>query len=365
MAGGSLARSRLIYFVPIEISIKLLIREQRMSNASVAVTRDDEVLVVDDATIERTSGAFDAIEPFSGIAKAGRSYNFAGALLPEHMTQDWPEARDPGMRKTSRPEIHDGEVFAEWYSIVRSIDLARDNYLMISLGAHLGVPIVNAHKILQQYKPMPSRFIGVEADEHMSQLLQKNLVENEIDPTAVTLNQVIISDSNQPKMFTVCSKVTGLNRMMSKTELEQLCTEILAVSGASEVLIEKLLHRATTGFIAQLDNLGEDVELKMLSSLTVADVIGSHPRVDFLEIDIQGAEYVALPPAIQTLNERVAWLHLGTHAGEDAHKLMRDLFTNHEWEFHIDWVPDSVYETPTGHFKTSDGVLSMRNPRLT
>ena len=57
-----------------------------MSKASVAVTRDDKVLVVDDATIERTSGTFDAIEPFSGIARAGRSYNFAGALLQLRVT---------------------------------------------------------------------------------------------------------------------------------------------------------------------------------------------------------------------------------------------------------------------------------------
>ena len=92
-----------------------------MSDASVAMTRDDMALVVDDATIERTAGVFDSIEPFSGVARAGRSYNFAGALLPEHMTQDWPEAREPGMRTTSRPQIHDGETFAEWYSIVRSI----------------------------------------------------------------------------------------------------------------------------------------------------------------------------------------------------------------------------------------------------
>ncbi len=55
---------------------------------------------------------------------------------------------------------------------------------------------------------------------------------------------------------------------------------------------------------------------------------------------------------------------MGTHCGHDYHNFMRDTFKKNKWMIHIDWLPESNYKTPTGDFKTSDGVLSMQNPRF-
>lgn len=321
------------------------------------------VCVVDEATVARTAGAFDAIEPFSGVARAHRSFNWAGTLLPVHKTVGWPSCAQPGLRRTSRPTVNTGEGFAEWYSIVRSIDHARDEYLMISLGAHFGGPVVNTAKILERYRPMPARFVAVEADEHMCDMAREHFVENGIDSSVVTLTQAIIADSNRPHLFTVCKEPTGANTMVVGGALDMI-SEAIRDNDLAGKVAEALLRRSTTDLRMTLSGTGGvQADLKMVSALTVGDVIGPHGRVDYLEIDIQSAEYHALPPAIDLLDQRVAWLHLGTH-GDVIHEAMRTLFLDHGWDVHIDWLPNRVYEAPGGRFETSDGVLAMRNPRL-
>jgi FkbM family methyltransferase len=321
-------------------------------------------LTVDQATINRTAHIFDSIEPFSGTAPARRSFNFAGTLLPEFKTKDWPSAAVAGMRHTTTPTIDQGEGFAEWYSIVRSIELAHDDYLMISLGAHFGGPIVNTAKILERYRPMPARYVAVEADEHMCAMFREHVAENDLDSASVTLTQAVISDTPRPMLFTVCTEPTGANTMVVGGSMDMICTAIQE-NDLGEKVAEALLRRGTTDLRMTLPGTdGIQSDLKLVSALTVADIVGPHRRVDYLEIDIQSAEYFALPLAIDLLDARVAWLHLGTH-GHVVHDAMRQMFNDHGWEIDMDWLPNSTYMAPGGQFDTSDGVLAMRNPRIT
>ena len=105
-------------------------------------------------------------------------------------------------------------------------------------------------------------------------------------------------------------------------------------------------------------------ELEIVSCITVADVISHYDVIDYLEIDIQASEYFALPPALDLLNKKVRWIHLGTH-GKEVHEVLAKLFSVYDWDVHVDLAPETEFITPSGTFATQDGVLSLRNPRLT
>ncbi|MSO64751.1 MAG: FkbM family methyltransferase [Alphaproteobacteria bacterium] len=65
----------------------------------------------------------------------------------------------------------------------------------------------------------------------------------------------------------------------------------------------------------------DTLRLDIVSAVTLADILGPLDVVDLLEVDIQGAELAVLPPAMDLLDRKVRWLHLGTH-GAGAHAAM-------------------------------------------
>lgn len=326
-------------------------------------TDNKQEILVEQKTIERTKGLFGSINPYSGIAEAGRTYNFVGALLAKNLTKNRSDLDNKGLRKTSIPEIKDGEIFAEWYTAYKSIESAKNNYLMISLGAHLGGPIVNAYKLLNCYKPMPAHFIAIEADENMYKLLRENFKENNIPASSVTINQLAVNSSSQPRVFASSKTPTGSTRFYD--DVRQLPTKIIE-SNASELVLEPILKHAKTFIPIKVVNDGPpaDAELNIVSTIQVEHIIKPHKIINFIEADIQGQEYESLPPAMDMLSEKVAWMHIGTHIDSEWHKLLKKLFIMHGWELHIDWEPNSTYKIENEKFDTCDGVLSMCNPRV-
>ena len=326
-------------------------------------TSNKQEFFVDPSIIERTKDLFSFIEPFSGIAEAGRTYNFVGALLARHLTKNTPDLSNKGLRKTYRPEIKDGEIFAEWYSTFKSIECAKKNYLMISLGAHLGGPIVNAYKLLNCYKPLPTHFIAVEADENMCELLRDNLAENNIPASTVTINQLAINLSSLPRVFTSSETPTGSTRFYDNFKL---LPERIMQSNASELILEPILKYAKTFIPVKIVNDGPPAkaELNIVSTTTIENIVKPHKIINYIEVDIQGEEYQSIPKIMELLNEKVVWMHIGTHNDSECHNVLKKMFTVHGWELHIDWQPNSTYKIGADQFNTCDGVLSLCNPRV-
>ena len=346
--------------------------------------------VVDSETMKLTAGIFDKFEPYKGVARIGQAYNFVGALLPKFLSYQkngeklsvlqqellasheggtvcfdkhlLSDVSNPGIRATRRPSIEDGEAFAEWYSIYRSIELAKDSFLMLSLGANYGAPIVNTSKFLDMFKPMEAHFVAVEAAENNCDLLKSHLSENNIDEKNVTLFKGIIAENNRPRMFFNCEEGSSLNRISTDAEIDMVIEKIKKSNLSDKVVSALLLNKAA--MVIQLPGQDSHSLLLMKSAFTINDLVSPHKRVDFLEMDIQGGEYAALPPSIDILNKKVAWIHLGTHELGGNHEDIGKLFIENGWKIHLDWLPDTKYITPSGSFSTSDGVFSMQNLNL-
>jgi hypothetical protein len=56
-------------------------------------------------------------------------------------------------------------------------------------------------------------------------------------------------------------------------------------------------------------------------------------------------------------------MHLGTHS-HGIHVALTALFQRHGWEVLAEFAPDAEHECGGERFRTGDGVLTVRNPRL-
>jgi FkbM family methyltransferase len=95
--------------------------------------------------------------------------------------------------------------------------------------------------------------------------------------------------------------------------------------------------------------------------IRLADLISS--RVDFLDVDIQGAELEVIPANVALLDETVALAHVGTHSAA-ADDIIARTFAKHGWRQRQSFPCWQFNQTPYGAFHFIDGIQSWENPRL-
>lgn len=318
--------------------------------------------------LDALMGAFEGIEPWKGEVATGRSRTFIGALSP---VEAWDRGKTlpngTEYHETQLPCVTDGETFFEWISTLLAVRSAQRRFTMVSFGAHFGGPLVNAALALQRVNPMPFNLVGVEADPNTCVALADHFRENGIDPSDHWIINSALSDSNRPVVFPVCELRPGSNSALHTDDQLQVLLDDIIKSGQAEAILKNIVLEGSTRVHIQLDRpegTPEAVgELRFVSTNTVADILHPLAFVDYLEIDIQKAEGYALPPAIEILNRKVRWLHLGTH-GFDIHDSMREMLVAHGWEILFDFRPATRFDTAEGPFETCDGVLSAYNPAL-
>jgi hypothetical protein len=81
---------------------------------------------------------------------------------------------------------------------------------------------------------------------------------------------------------------------------------------------------ATTGIVSGwgVDYRGHTFSYEELPAYRVQDILSEHPKVDFIHIDIQGAEFEVCRAAIDFLSERTRYLFIGTHSRTIEGKLV-------------------------------------------
>ena len=85
-----------------------------------------------------------------------------------------------------------------------------------------------------------------------------------------------------------------------------------------------------------------------------------YSHVDFVHIDIQGAEYEVLYNARVDL-KKIKRIHIGTHSSE-VEKNLRELFIELGWICKYDWPLNALSSTSYGDITFQDGVQTWINP---
>ena len=233
---------------------------------------------------------------------------------------------------------------------------------MVSLGAHYGGPMVSAVHMLRATRPRPYRLVAVEGNPYMSSMISEHFRENEVGLTSLTLINAVVGADNKPVLFPCTAKRTGANSAITSADSIDSISAMINDGGHAERVLAALLQDGTSGISAMFAGTEVQAELRLMSSVTLGDLRGPLDHVDYLEVDIQAAEYHSLPPFIDLIERRVGWVHLGTHT-QVVHDAMAEMFKSNGFRIEINWNPESTFETPEGSFRTQDGVLAVANPR--
>jgi hypothetical protein len=332
---------------------------------------------------------FEGLKPWSGYVPPRFIADFLGVLIDIEFHSMWftepglnPAAYDPDFNpdkfggshhETTLPKIFgatapEAEVWFETVDWLTSAREARDRYVMISLGANYGAQLVAAYRALQAINPMPYKLVAVEPVPGNLDWIKRHMQNNGIDPNEQWIIPLAISDAIEPLFFPVGAAGFGANNCYATNEpaaRTQYARELIGRGGAATAeALRNLLVNNTTGLKKDLLP-GHNVmaEIKLVSSITLNELLGPFELVDLLESDIQQSEILVFPPFMELLRRKVRRIHIGTH-GEDVHAALHNLFADNGWEIIFSYKPNAKHESALGTFETNDGVLTVRNPDL-
>ena len=361
--------------------------------------------------LERFRDAFAGIKPYAGTPPKGFYPDWTGALTDAAFRAYIgmrPEDVGGAHTELRLPVLADGEGWFEAVSQAEAARHARGSFVMITLGACYGAQAVGSYKILQQLNPLPCKLVAVEPEPSNLVWIERHFRDNGIDPADHWILGAAIGADNDPALFPIGAPGSGAQNSMAtngrsarevyakaltvtggraKSALRSLLLENTTglkrnlltgaesdaqagVLGAAVVGARQLKHRLRTAFAggpaaAAASAAPEffDAEIKLMSAVTLKDILGPFDRVDYLEVDIQQSEIVVFPPFMDMVRRKVRRVHIGTH-GKDVHAELAALFRRGGWDIVFDYAPNAVYDTPQGKFSLNDGVLTAVNPDL-
>jgi len=322
---------------------------------------------------EDYKNAFDDITPWSGIVPQGYIVDYFGVLTKVAYRTMWlsdPHSADQERHVVTQfPPMGDGDNNEAWFealSTVLAVREARGNFIMMTLGAHYGMQASWAYKALQMLNPMPCKLVAVDAGPENCQWIAEHFRDNGIPSNDYWLLQMAMSGNNDPVFFPVGASGSGANNCVATNDTNArlgYIEDFVKSKKTNEALRNLLLHN-TTGIIKNLTpGRSTLAEIKLVSAIALADLLGPFTRVDYIEADIQSSEILVFPPAIELLNQKVRRIHLGTH-GEDVHKTLHKLFVDNGWEIMFSYEGGITHQTALGPTLANDGLLTAINPRM-
>jgi hypothetical protein len=321
--------------------------------------------------MEPYANLFDGVSPWAGEVPQGYLVDFSGALTDAEFRTMFgvvPHTVGGGVVHTRLPVIEDGEGWFEAANWVMAAREAKSRFVMITLGACYGAQAVGSYRILQQINPMPCKLVAVEPVPENYEWVARHFRDNGIDPAAHWLVPHALGGDITPVLFPIGAPGTGAQNAVATNNkaAREYYVDLFTKAGGqpARVALRNLLLHNTTGLSHDLvDGRDFKTEIKLVSAITLSELLNPFDRVDFLESDIQQSEIEVFPPFIDLLGKKVRRVHLGTH-GKDVHWSLHDLFAEKGWEIVFSFEPNARHETALGNFETNDGVLTVVNPDL-
>ena len=321
--------------------------------------------------LNRYAGVFNGIEPWSGRIPDGFIVDFMGTLTRKDFLA-WghhPAFVDGAEITLSLPRLKEGQNGEFWFEAadwVMAAREARDRFVMITLGALYGYQAVGSYRTLQRLNPMPAFLVAVAPIPANVEWTRQHFRDNGINPDDHWLIQAAISGNSEPAFFPVGAPGAGAQNCIAANEHAARVgyfEEITAKGNVAEAFRSLILHNSTGLTKDVVPGTPFTAEIKLVSCVTLPEVLAPLDHVDFLEVDIQQSEIAVFPPHMNLLKRKVRRVHLGTH-GDDVHATLHNMFAQNGWEIVFSFKPDADHETPLGRFKTNDGILTVLNPNL-
>jgi FkbM family methyltransferase len=275
--------------------------------------------------------------PWQGEVEPGWEVNWIGTRT---RTSDRLELRGFGeARQVVTEQPAPSEETFEWIDVLEAVLEAEDRFTMVELGAGLGRRIVDAAVALKRVRPeTPFRLVAVEPEPTHFRRLQRQLLDNWIDPGQHTLIRAAVTERE--------SRLRSQRGAAADWRGEGTAARLLRGAGS-------VFNRLAAG----------SSKLQRVEVRPLASVLEPLDLVDLVYVDVRGTEADALEPAADALARKVRRLHVVTH-DTDSERRLRALFERLGWERLADYDGGREHETPWGPVRFERGAQSWLNPAL-
>jgi FkbM family methyltransferase len=227
---------------------------------------------------------------------------------------------------------------AEWVGTLRSVLAAkageRSEFNIMELGAGWGPWLVAGVFAARQQGFCKFHLTGVEGSKDHVKFLRQHLTNNGIDPGDHDIRHGVVGAKSELMYFPI---LTTPNHEW----------------GAAPVTREKLPPKFKKS------------DYETVQAVSLNDLLTSDRRIDLLHVDIQGGELDTLAAAKASLNQKVAYVVIGTH-GRGIEEGLFKLFAELKWWCEIE-TPCEVAQDFGGTYGMVlqwDGCQVWRNPKL-
>jgi FkbM family methyltransferase len=278
--------------------------------------------------------------PWSGTVPAGYFALFLGSLTRADYWACSPEIRAKLDRE--RFEAYTGlavdDNIFDWLILLEAVAEARGEFTMAALGAGWGRWLVAAAFAAKQIEGLRIRLIGVEAEPTHFQWMLEHFRDNQIDPKDHDLIEAAVSGTSGEAWFYVGKPDSWYGQSIIPGD---------AVTAGPDS--------------QEIDHNGE--RARRVRAVDLRDVTAAYRRIDYLHMDVQGAEldFLSSHPAI--LDEKVRRVLIGTHS-HAIEQGLRELFSGLGWQCQYDFPLDGRVRVNDVDLTLGDGVQVWINPAL-
>jgi FkbM family methyltransferase len=255
--------------------------------------------------------AFDAIGTIKKYAgkhvrpSAGFATNFLGvrtrpAFYPKILTERTGTVDLPPIPANWHADI------AEWASCLRSVDLAGDRFVMLELGCGWGCWMNNLG-VAAKSVGKRVRLFGMDADQASLQSARLAFSDNAITEDEFTLVHGIAGKSGSVTLFPRVGAAEG---------------------GGGEAIFNPTSEQLR----AALDS-GDYVSIPVIDIDTLTR---NEERLDFVHVDVQGAELDLLTEQFDVLSKKVRYVFVGTHSKQIEGGLFELFTTRGHWKLEVE-----------------------------
>ncbi len=277
----------------------------------------------------KDAAEFEGFTPLTSTTSGSHIYDFMGCATRVAYKRAWASYALPEGRSMTPGLPPKNEHYLDWIALLRAVMRAKVVFRMAELGAGWGPWLVRGASAARRRPEIASvELLGVEADPTHFSWMREHFADNGLDPDAHTLLNAAAAGRAGTVSFPVIDNPD-----------EDYGSSIQAATRAERTIT--------------------------VPAYTVVNLLGrfSGP-VDFLHVDIQGAEYEALSTAMDAMSAQVRSLMVGTHTSDAHHDGLVATLKDAGWREIMNYARNRTHATPWGEIKVGDGFLLFDNPRL-
>jgi FkbM family methyltransferase len=282
----------------------------------------------------------DRFRPWSGTVPAGFFAYFLGNLtraeywaFPKHLKDRYSRDR----HETFSSPLRDDNIF-DWLVLLEAVAEAKGSFTMAAVGAGWGRWLVAAALAARQIGNMTVRLIGVEAEPTHFKWMLEHFRDNHLDPATHDLIEAAVSGRSGDAWFYVGDPDSWYGQSIVPDDIVGTDTEAVEV-----------VHNGH--------------KIRRVRTMDLRELVGKYPRVDYLHMDVQGAELDFLSSSPEILNSTIKRVLVGTHSS-DIERGLRQLFSGLAWQAQYDFPLNSEVHVKDAVVPLGDGVQVWINPAL-